>query len=153
MIPNKKLSTGQEMPMLGLGTWRVNGVACETIVRTAIELGYTHIDTAEMYGNEEEIGTALNLHPREKLFLTSKVWKDNLTKEGVIAACQQSLAKLNTDYLNLYLIHWPNKNADLDNVLEGFKYLLEEGKIKAMGVSNFTISHLREILPLAEKKV
>ena len=95
------------MPQLGLGTWQLNSSECIHSVKRALELGYTHIDTAEMYMNEEEIGVAIKNSAREKLFITSKVWQKDLTYERVLKACEISLTKLGTEYLDLYLIHLP----------------------------------------------
>ena len=98
--------------------------------------------------NESEIGRSIKESkiPREKLFITSKVWPDGLDYYKVLAACEESLARLEIHYLDLYLIHWPNKNLDYENVLNAFKVLYKKGKIKAFGVSNFTTNHLKNII-------
>jgi len=134
-MPIKKIIKNVNIPVLGLGTWRLAGKEATEIVKKALQMGYNHIDTAEMYGNEKQISEAIKNFDREKLFLTSKVWYENLNYQSVIHACKESLKNLGTDYLNLYLIHWPNPPPT-------------EGLIRAVGVSNFTIRHLRQALPL-----
>lgn len=150
-IPNIKLNTGYDMPVLGFGTWQLKGEQCKESVRQALELGYNHIDTAEMYGNEEYVGEAIKGIDRSSLFITSKVWPQNLSYDGVKKAFENSVSKLGTDYLDLYLIHWPSKEADYDSVLKSFKELIDEGKIKSFGVSNFTTRLLDDITERAEK--
>ena len=146
-----ELNNGTLMPQLGLGTWQLNSSECIHSVKRALELGYTHIDTAEMYMNEEEIGVAIKNSAREKLFITSKVWQKDLTYERVLKACEISLTKLGTEYLDLYLIHWPDKYMDLRDVLKAFKKLYDEKKIRAFGVSNFTINHLKDALKVTNE--
>ncbi|MFP4111411.1 MAG: aldo/keto reductase [Candidatus Woesearchaeota archaeon] len=152
-IDNIKLKTGIDMPVFGLGTWQLTGDNCTDIVTRALALGYRHIDTAEMYGNESEVGEGIRSSgiPRRELFVTSKVQPANLSYDSLIQACNDSLERLDTDYLDLYLIHWPNKNADMDEVFRGFKELIDSGKIKAMGVSNFTRKHILDAMPISRK--
>jgi len=102
------LTNNTKIPILGLGTWSLSGNVVSASVEKALKLGYTHIDTAEMYENETEIGEVIHGFDRKKLFITSKVWYKHLDYPGVINACKESLKKLKTDYLNLYLIHWPD---------------------------------------------
>lgn len=151
MIPTKQLSSGA-IPLLGLGTWKLTGDKCTIAVADALEMGYTHIDTAMIYGNESEVGKAINHLPREDLWITSKVWKDDLSYEGILAACNNSLNKLQTNYLDLYLIHWPSRGEDMQPIFKAFKELLDQGKIKAMGVSNFNVRDLQEVLPIAKEQ-
>jgi len=119
--------------------------------RKAIELGMTHIDTAELYGNEAEIGKAISGHDRGRLFITSKVQPGNLSYENVIMAAEGTLQRLGTGYLDLYLIHWPNRKADMKSAVQGFKKLMDDGKIRAFGVSNFTINHLKDTIETAKQ--
>lgn len=144
-IPTVRLPGGVEAPQLGLGTWALRGAACERAVVEALELGYRHIDTAEGYGNEAEIGSAIRGLPRGELFLTSKVWRDNLRRGDLRAACEGSLRRLGTDYLDLLLIHWPNRAIPLEETIAAFVELREDGLIRGWGVSNFTTTHLREL--------
>ncbi len=139
------------IPAIGLGTWQLEGDECARMVREALELGYRHIDTAEHYGNEEAVGKAIATADREKLFLTTKAWPDKMGEEAIQQACDESLGRLRTGYLDLLLLHWPREGGDLAATFRGFKRLLDAGKVRAVGVSNFTTAHLEEALPLAEQ--
>lgn len=147
---NLQFNNGKVIPCFGLGTWQLEGKACEQAVKTALQLGYSHIDTAEIYGNQKEIGKAIKDFDRSKLFITSKVWIDNLRFADVLKACNSTLKDLQTDYLDLYLIHWPNKKIKLKETFSALKYLIDEGKVKSAGVSNFTIKHIEDALTVSE---
>ena len=143
------LSNNIKIPILGLGTWTLSGDEASISVEKALKMGYTHIDTAEMYNNEAEIGEVIQGFDREKIFITSKVWYEHLDYHGVINACKKSLAKLKTDYLNLYLIHWPAPTSwDMKATFEALKQLYSDGLIKGMGVSNFAKKHLDKAIPV-----
>lgn len=146
----KTLIKGVNIPVLGLGTYLLEGKQATETVTKAIKMGYTHIDAAEGYGNELEVGEAIKNFDRIKLFITSKVIPDNLHYQSVIHACKESLRKLQTDYLDLYLIHWPNPSIDLKETFQAFKELYSEGLIKAIGVSNFTIKRLKQAIPICQ---
>jgi len=150
---DRELLSGYSMPVLGLGTWHLVGLACERMVSKAVELGYRHIDTAELYGNEAEIGRAIRGVERESLFLTSKVSGANLRTNDVIRACTKSLERLGTDFLDLYLIHWPNDEVPIEETMDGMQYLIEEGMIRSIGVSNFDVGRLRAALDASEAPV
>jgi diketogulonate reductase-like aldo/keto reductase len=137
------------MPVLGLGTWELTGNTCYNAVKIALKLGYTHIDTAEIYGNQSEIGNAISNFNRNNLFITSKVWYDNLHYNDVLIACEKTLEDLGIDYLDLYLIHWPNRNIPMRETFDALKELYDKGKVKSIGVSNFTIRHLKEALKIS----
>lgn len=137
------------VPPIGLGTYQLRGGECERVVRRALELGYRHVDTAEGYGNERAIGRALRGVAREEVFLTTKVWRDHLRPADLRRRCAGSLRRLGTDYLDLYLVHWPNGEVPPEAVVEGFERLREEGWIRAWGVSNHTVRQLRELAPRA----
>lgn len=149
-----KLNNGVEMPAMGLGVFQVENDTTPEIVKNAIELGYRSIDTAAIYGNEAGVGEGIKLAlastglNREDLFITSKVWNAGLNYEETVLAYEKSLEKLGLYYLDLYLIHWPgqNKFAESWTALEDL-YL--EGKIRAIGVCNFNISHLQDLLKTA----
>jgi 2,5-diketo-D-gluconate reductase B len=133
------------MPELGLGTWRMSGAACAESVQTALGLGYRHIDTAEMYGNEEAVGEAM-AHggvPRPQIHLTTKVWWDHLAGDGIDRAIEGSLARLRTDYVDLYLIHWPAPDMDLPHAIQSLLRVKERGLARAIGVANFPVALLR----------
>lgn len=143
------LKDNNEIPVIGLGTWRLFGKECISIVKKSIEMGYTHFDTAQMYGNESEIGKAIRSIDRGKLFITSKVWFDQLHYNDVVLACESSLKQLGIDYLDLYLIHWPNSNVPMEETFEAMAVLNKRGLVKSVGVSNFTISHLKKALKVS----
>ena len=141
-------ANGMAMPKLGLGTWKLSGPACTDAIERALGLGYRHIDTAEMYGNEAEIGAAFTQTDvaRSDIFLTSKVWNEHLAPAALTAALDASLQRLRTDYLDLYLIHWPSAGMDLAAALAAMLRARDAGKIRYIGVSNFTVSLLREAI-------
>ncbi len=129
--------------MLGFGTWNM-GADTREAVETALDAGYVHIDTAEGYHNEGAIGDAIAAHgrDREELFLTSKVLAKNLDYGSVIEACEASLEQLGTDYLDLYLIHWPNPAISLRETLSAMATLHDRGLVRSVGVSNFSAYQL-----------
>ncbi|MGE6628804.1 aldo/keto reductase [Bacillus sp. NPDC077027] len=152
----KTLNNGVKMPGFGLGVFQIeNGEELIEVVKTAITLGYRSIDTASIYGNEESVGKGIQLGlkeagmRREDLFVTSKVWNADLGYETTISAYEESLKKLQLDYLDLYLIHWPveEKYKDAWRALE---FLYEQGKVRAIGVSNFQTHHLDELFKVAK---
>lgn len=128
-----------KMPVIGLGTWNLRGKECFEATISALEIGYRHIDTAEMYENESEIGDAItqSLVPRSEIFLTTKVWSNHLQYQDVIRSLESSLKKLKTDYVDLFLIHWPNPNIPLSDTFKAMSYLKNKGMLKFIGVSNF----------------
>jgi diketogulonate reductase-like aldo/keto reductase len=136
------LPGGDELPALGLGTWTIDGEAVKESVRTALDAGYTHIDTAEGYRNEAEIGGAIADYDRDDVFLTSKVLAKNLDYDSLIESCEASLDRLGTDYLDLYLIHWPNPAISLRESLDAMGTLHEAGLVRNVGVSNFSAYQL-----------
>lgn len=137
-VPTHTLPSGDEIPALGFGTWNVDG----EMVETALEAGYTHVDTAEGYGNEAEIGEALGAFDREDVFLTSKVLAKNLNYDSLVGSCEASLERLGTDYLDLYLIHWPNPAISLRESLAAMATLHDRGLVRNVGVSNFSAYQL-----------
>ncbi|WP_276255914.1 aldo/keto reductase [Halomontanus rarus] len=143
-VPTKTLPSGDELPAVGFGTWNIEGEPLREGLRAALEAGYTHVDTAEGYMNEDEIGDVIADADvdREDLFLTSKVLAKNLDYESVIESCEDSLDRLGTDYLDLYLIHWPNPAISLRETLHAMERLHEEGLVRNIGVSNFSAYQL-----------
>ncbi len=149
------LVNGVKMPCVGYGTWQTpDGEVARKCVSEAIKLGYRHIDTAAAYGNEVSVGEGIRDAgiAREELFITTKHWITNRGYEKTILACEESLRNLGLDYLDLYLIHWPAVKKIADNWEEingetwrGFEKLYKDGKIRAIGVSNFLPSHLESL--------
>jgi diketogulonate reductase-like aldo/keto reductase len=149
-IPNIKLNDELEMPIIGLGTWMLKGKECIKSVMEAIRVGYRHIDTAEVYENEEEIGIAIKNFPRDKLFITSKASPTDATYEEILKKCENSLKRLGTNYLDQYLIHWPSLEIN-EETLKAFKELYDKKMILSFGVSNYSIEQLKEILKITNK--
>ncbi len=136
---------GIAFPRLGLGTWRLSGKEAEAAVAEALALGYRHLDTAEMYANEDAVGAGMAASgvPREEIHLTTKVWWTHLAPEAVRRALAASLEQLRTDYVDLYLIHWPAPEMDLGATLGAMLRLREEGLVRAIGVANFPSNLLK----------
>lgn len=139
------------IPRIGLGTWALRGAEAQAAVEGAIGLGYRHIDTAAMYGNEEAVGAGIAASgvPRSEIFLTTKVWWTELAPEALRASAEASLARLGTAYADLVLIHWPARGMDLAASLEALARLQQDGLARAVGVSNFPPGLLRQALGLA----
>jgi len=140
------------IPALGLGTWQNTGPQCVETVQNALEMGYRHIDTAQIYGNEEEVGRGLAAADvdREDIFLTTKVWRSNLQADDVHTSVRMSLSRLGVDAVDLLLIHWPHPLVPVEETLGAMTELQEEGLVRHLGVSNFTASQLREALCAAD---
>ena len=146
------LNNGRRMPWFGLGVFQIAGdSATETVVRMAIAEGYRSIDTAALYGNERGVGRAVRGAgvPRAELFVTTKVWNDDMRRDRVEAAFEQSLRRLGLDYVDLFLLHWPIAGK-ITVSWQAAEKLYRGGKIKAIGVSNFMPKHLDELLGAAE---
>ncbi|MFS0878750.1 aldo/keto reductase [Metabacillus niabensis] len=151
-----KLANGIQMPWFGLGVFKVEeGPELVNAIKFAIKQGYRSIDTAAIYENEEGVGQAIREGiketgiSREELFITSKVWNSDLGYESTIAAYDASLKKLGLDYLDLYLIHWPVEGK-FKEAWRALETLYKEGRVKAIGVSNFQVHHLKELMKDAE---
>ncbi len=130
---------GMRMPRIGLGTWPMKGAECQAAVESALALGYRHVDTAEMYGNEDAVGAGIAAAglPRADVFLTTKIWWDKPNGSAIRRAVDASLARLATPYVDLLLIHWPSPDLDLPDALRALAAIRAEGRAKAIGVSNF----------------
>ncbi|RBI62166.1 aldo/keto reductase [halophilic archaeon] len=137
---------GEEVPAVGLGTWRTSGPTCRNAVATALELGYRHVDTAQSYDNERDVGRAVAVADvdREEVFLTTKVWPMHRTHDDVVDSVHESLARLGTDYVDLLLVHWPNPLASTAEVMGALSALRQDGATRHVGVSNFDRDQLRE---------
>lgn len=153
------LSNGVKIPCVGFGTWQTpDGETAVSAVLSAIGAGYRHIDTAEGYGNEKSVGAAVKKSgvSRKELFITSKLWNSNHGYEKTLAAFEKTMKRLDTDYLDLYLIHWPNPIAFRGNwrdanagTWKAFEELYRAGRVRAIGVSNFRPHHLEELMKTA----
>lgn len=153
-IPTTTLHNGVKMPMIGLGVYKAKeGDEVKQAVKTALEVGYRSIDTATVYENESGVGEAIRESgiPREDLFITTKVWNDDQGYEETLEAFEKSLKKLQMDYVDLYLIHWPVRGKYVDTY-RALEKLYEEGKVRAIGVSNFHKHHLELLLPNCKVK-
>jgi diketogulonate reductase-like aldo/keto reductase len=148
------LANGVKMPRLGLGTWKsAEGAEVEQSVRWALEIGYRHVDTAAVYGNERGVGRAVRASgvPREQVFVTTKVWNDDQRsgRDAVTRAFDESLRRLAMDYVDLYLVHWPVKGRYRE-AWRALEAIYATGRAKAIGVSNFLVHHLEDLLGDAE---
>ncbi len=142
------LNNGLKMPWLGFGVFQIkDGPEVEQAVRSALEIGYRSIDTASVYGNERGVGKAIRESgiPREEIFLTTKMWNDAQLEKRTLAAFEESLKRLDTEYVDLYLVHWPVKGFSLET-WQVMEKIYQSGRAKAIGVSNFLVHHLEEIL-------
>ena len=148
MIPSAKLINGIEIPTLGLGTWKMSDDEAEHAVRSALEIGYRHIDTAKLYGNERGVGNAVRASglPREEIFVTTKLWPTDFfdPQKGF----QESLARLDIGYVDLYLIHWPAPLMP-KSIWRAMERIYENKKVRAIGVSNYGPGDLKKLLSYA----
>jgi diketogulonate reductase-like aldo/keto reductase len=155
------------LPKIGFGTWSIGGGSHPnprldsdslTALRSALETGYTHFDTAEVYAaghSEEMVGRAVRETntPREKVFITTKVSPEHLGYEDVLRSCENSLRRLQMDYIDLYLIHWPGKGVKYEETFRALNKLVNDGKIKHIGVSNFKLPLLKQAQELSETPI
>ncbi len=161
----KKLTDTITIPVIGLGTWTIGGgdVADATYdsedisaMKTAIKLGITHIDTAEAYAlghTEELVGRAISGFDRKSLFITSKVSPEHLSYDDLLASAKGSLQRLNTDYIDLYLIHAPNPDIPIQETMKAMDFLVEQKLVKCIGVSNFTVEQIKEAQKYTKNKI
>lgn len=159
----KALYNGDLVPAIGQGTWRLGGgmqpdhaqdEMAVRAIRDALELGYTHIDTAEMYGGghtEELVAQAIQPFRRDQLFIASKVWKVTQDPRDTLSALQGSLRRLQTDFLDLYMIHRPNQDVPLEGAFEALNAAVGQGLVRHLGVSNFSLEQLRRAEQLSER--
>ena len=142
----KKLNNGVEIPVLGLGVYK-SGESTYDAIRWALDHGYRHIDTAAFYGNEADVGRAVKDSgiPRNEIFVTTKLWNDDMTNGNQREAFEKSLKNLDMDYVDLYLMHWPISEA-LEESWKILEEIYEAGKARAIGVSNFHVQHLMRIM-------
>src|SRR5579863_2394337 len=143
-----RLSSGAAIPQVGLGVWKTpSGAETRAAVLAALGGGYRHVDTARIYGNEGDVGAAVRASglPREQVFVTTKLWNQDQGYDEALRAFDASLARLGLDYIDLYLLHWPVGGKRLDS-WRALERLHEERRARAIGVSNFLVPHLEELL-------
>ena len=151
-----RLVSGDEIPVLGLGTWNLRDEQCKTVVKIALELGYNHIDTAWMYANQKEIGEALREigAVREELFITSKIWHTHLKYDQVHSQFDECLADLQTDYVDLLLVHHPGDGTvTMEETLSAFNEIHEAGRAKNIGISNFSIEQVDQARSISQAPI
>ncbi|HEY0074098.1 MAG TPA: aldo/keto reductase [Abditibacteriaceae bacterium] len=153
-IPNITLNNGLNIPQVGLGVWQAaEGAEVENAVQSALESGYRLIDTAAIYGNEKGVGTAMKNSgvPREEIFLTTKLWNAHHEYDAALRAFDESLQKLDTDYVDLYLIHWPlPMEGKFTQAWKALEKIYADGRARSIGVSNFKPAHLDTLLAESE---
>lgn len=137
---------GVKVPKLGLGTWKSKGQDCRQAVSEGLKMGYRHIDTAQIYDNEEDVGAGVKDSgvARSDIFLTTKVWRDKVRKKDLRQSVEESLKKLNTDYVDLLLLHWPVEDVPLQEQLKGLQDVQKKGMTRLIGVSNYPVDLLKE---------
>lgn len=145
------LLSGDTMPVVGLGTWPMRGNQCKEVIKQALELGYTHFDTAWIYQNQREIGEALREAgaDRSKLFITSKVGRDYLQYDVAIEQADDILEYLQMDYVDLLLVHWPNETVPMEGTIRAFNEVFDAGKARSIGVSNFSVEQMERARSLS----
>jgi diketogulonate reductase-like aldo/keto reductase len=146
---------GARIPTLGLGTWQNTGRSCAETVETALEMGYRHVDTAQMYDNEGDVGAAIAAAEvdREELFLTTKLWRSNLRADDVETSLRESLDALGVEYVDLLLVHWPHPRVPAEETLGAMADLRSAGLVEHLGVSNFTRDQLEAAVAVADAPI
>ncbi|WP_420825968.1 aldo/keto reductase [Halococcus salsus] len=155
-LTSESVERASGMPTFGLGTWEnEDPEACAESVRTALDMGYRHIDTAQAYGNEDSVGDGIEQADldREEFFLATKVWTENLAHDDVIDSTHESLDKLGVDSVDLLYIHWPQNTYEPEETLPAFEELVDEGLIDHIGVSNFEPEHLDEAREILDEPI
>src|SRR5579884_893795 len=143
-----KMKSGHKIPQIGFGTWQLSPKEALDAVAAALKLGYRHVDTAKIYGNEQQVGQAIRQSgiPRDEIFVTTKLWNSDQGYDSALKAFDASLKRLGLDYIDLYLIHWPGHDQRRRHESwRALKELEAEGRVKTIGVSNFTITHLTDL--------
>jgi 2,5-diketo-D-gluconate reductase B len=144
-------ANGAKIPLVGLGTWELRGRSCARVVEQALRLGYRHIDTAEIYDNEREVGEGLNASDvkRSEVFLTTKIWPSHFAPRALERAARDSLVRLRQSEVDLLLLHWPNPQIPLEETLGALCKVKREGLARHIGVSNFTVAMIEEAVRIS----
>jgi diketogulonate reductase-like aldo/keto reductase len=146
-------ANGADIPAIGLGTWELRGDECAKLVETALRNGYTHIDTAQMYQNEREVGAGIRASgvDRDSLFVTTKIWPDNYASDDFARAVDERLALLDCGTLDLLLLHWPPRAVSMAEAVAGLNKAKQSGLARHIGISNFTVAQVEEAVGLSEQ--
>ncbi|GCA48901.1 MULTISPECIES: aldo/keto reductase [Sinorhizobium] len=148
-------SNGANIPALGFGTFRMSGAEVLRILPQALKLGFRHVDTAQIYGNEAEVGEAIQKSgiARADIFLTTKVWVDNYRHDAFIASVDESLRKLRTDHVDLLLLHWPGSDVPMAERIGALNKVRNAGKVRHIGISNFNAAQMEEATRLSDAPI
>lgn len=148
-------SKGARIPLVGLGTWELRGRDCARLVQQAIKLGYRHFDTAQMYGNERDVGEGVRASGirREEVFVVTKVSPENLSPHALTRSVKDSIGQLRLGEIDLLLLHWPNKDVPLKDTIEALVNVKRDGLVRHIGVSNYTVALLEQADRLAEHRL
>lgn len=146
---------GATIPVIGFGTYNLYGESCEQAVRDALEMGYRHLDTAEFYDNHRAVGRGIAAAsvPRDEIFLTTKVWKTNLEANRVKDVARTALQELDTEYIDLLLVHWPNEAVPIEETIGAMNELQRDGVVRHVGVSNFSIDQLQAAMAASQTPI
>jgi 2,5-diketo-D-gluconate reductase B len=144
---------GAKIPVLGFGTYGMAGPRLQNILVAALQRGFRHIDTAQMYQNEADVGAAIHASgiPRDAIFVTTKVWVDNYIRQRFMASVDESLRRLQSDHIDLLLVHWPRGGAPLEDQIEGLNRAVDSGKVRYIGVSNYNVAMMRAAAALSTR--
>lgn len=145
-------ANGAEIPAIGLGTWELRGEQCAQLVSSALQGGYSHIDTAQMYKNEREVGEGIRASgiDRDKVFVTTKIWPDHFATDDFARAVDESLALLNCGVPDLLLLHWPSRTVPIAETITALNKARRAGLVRHIGISNFTVKQIDEAVALSE---
>jgi 2,5-diketo-D-gluconate reductase B len=144
---------GAKIPALGFGTYGMSGSQLQSVLVTALQRGFRHIDTAQMYQNEADVGVAVRASgvPRDAIFVTTKVWVGNYIRQRFMASVDESLRRLQTSYIDLLLVHWPRGGGPLEDQIEGLNRAVDSGKVRYIGVSNYNVAMMRAAAALSTR--
>ena len=146
-------ANGAAIPVIGLGTWELRGEECAELVATALQGGYTHVDTAQMYQNEDAVGKGIKASgiSRDKLFVTTKVWPDNFSRDDFARAVDERLDLLDCGPVDLLLLHWPSRTVPMAETIAALNKAKQSGLCRHIGISNFTVSQVDEAVALSDE--